>query len=66
MVDSTATVNRLGEESLLQSDRSILQISERKRTTQTVYMGGGWITQPFSHHKADSIEHVEIDTKRKE
>ena len=40
-------------------------ISERKRTIHTVYKGG-LISQPFSNHKADSIEHVEINTKRKE
>ena len=40
-------------------------MSERKRTIHIVYIGGGSIPQPFSNHKADSIEHVEIDTKRK-
>ena len=37
-----------------------------------VYMGidshslhEGSIPQPFSNHNADSIEHVELDTKRK-
>ena len=63
MVDSTATVNRLGEERLVVERQKY--ISERKRTIHTVYMGGESIPQPFSNHKADSIEHAEIDTKRK-
>ena len=64
MVDSTATVNGLGEESLVWSDRSIY-LRERERFTQSTLGGGGSIPQPFSNQKADSIKHVEIGTKRK-
>ena len=58
-INSTATVNGLGEESLVESVRSIY-LRERKRFTQSTW--GGSIPQPFSNYKADSIEYVEIDT----
>ena len=40
MVDSTAIVNRLGEESIPGSLEPQNYISERKRTIHTVYMAG--------------------------
>ena len=39
---------------------------EKERFTRSLHWGRGSIPQPFSNHKADSIEHVEIDTQRKE
>ena len=55
MVDSTATVNRLGEESLVKSDnKHTPNIWEKENDSHS--LNGGSIPQPFSNHKADSIE----------
>ena len=41
------------------------RMNGKKTHTHTHAHRGGSIPQPFSNHKAHSIEHVEIDTKRR-
>ena len=63
MVDSTATVNRLGEESIVESDnRHTLNIWEKENDSHSPHAVS--ISQPCSNHKVDSIKHVELDTNK--